>query len=72
MELRRLLDALHPRNFGQDFRQQPRFIEQFEAPAGRAFGQQFGQFVANALGGNLMDLAAPASRWPRTSPASIA
>ena len=55
MKLRRLLDALHPRDFGQKLGQQPRFVEQLEAAARGAFGEQLGEFVAQALGGNLVD-----------------
>ncbi len=55
MELRRLCDALHARDFGQNFCEQAGFIEQFEGAAGMAFGEHFGQFVAHALAADGVD-----------------
>ncbi len=55
MKFGRLFDALHPRDLGQHGREQAGGVEQFEAAARRAFREQAGEFVANALGGNLVD-----------------
>ena len=57
MKLRRLLDALHSRDVRQHRGEQSGFIQQLEAAPRGAFGQQLGQFVANALGGNLAHCA---------------
>ena len=56
MELRRLFDALHARDFRQDFGEQFGFVEKLEATARGAFGKDLGQLVANALGGNLENI----------------
>ena len=50
MELGRLLDALHGGDLGQDVGQQAGLVQQFEAAARAAFGQDADQFVADALG----------------------
>ncbi len=42
MELRRLLDTFHLRNFGQQLREQARLVEQLEPAARGAFGEHFG------------------------------
>ncbi len=55
MVLRRLLHAFHRRDFGEHHRQQACFVEELEAAPRRAFGQQLGEFIAQALGGNLSD-----------------
>ena len=39
MKLRRLLDAFHTRDFRQDFRQQPGFVEELEAAASEEKGR---------------------------------
>src|SRR5579862_4263692 len=56
MELRRLFDAFHARDFQQDFGEQPGFVEKLEAAASGAFGKNFGQLIADALGGNLKNV----------------
>src|SRR5580693_2599383 len=56
MKLRRLFDAFHARDFRQDFGEQFGFVEKLEAAAGGAFGEDFGQFVADAFGGNLENI----------------
>ena len=53
MKLRRLLDAFHARDFRQDLGEQFGFVEKLEAAASGAFGEHFGQLIANAFGGNL-------------------
>jgi hypothetical protein len=55
MVIRRLRDALHPRDLGQHMREQPALIEELEAAAGVAFGQDAHDFVADALPGNAGD-----------------
>ncbi len=62
MKLRRLLDALHPRNVRKHHGQQSRFLQQLESAPCGAFGQQLGQFIANAFGGNLRNLRGEALR----------
>ena len=49
MELRRLLDALHARDFRQELRKKLRFVEQLKGAARGAFSEKFGQLVSNAL-----------------------
>ena len=56
MKLRRLFDAFHACDFRQDFGEQLGFVKTLEAAASGAFGEDFGQFVANAFGGNLEDI----------------
>ena len=56
MKLGRLLDALHARHVGQHDGEQAGLIEQLESAPRGAFGEQLGQFVADALGRNLRDL----------------
>ena len=58
MEFRRLLHALHRRNFRQDFAQQAGLVEQQKGLAGVAFGKHFGQFIAHPLTRDLTDSAA--------------
>lgn len=55
VELGRLADALHPGDLGEDFGEQAGFVEEFEAAAGMAFGEEAGEFVADALGGDAGD-----------------
>jgi hypothetical protein len=55
MELRRLGDAFHGGDFGQQFRKEAEFVEELEATAGGAFGEEFGEFFSDALGGDDMD-----------------
>src|SRR6185437_119611 len=54
--LRRLGDASHAHGFGQDAGEQAKLVEQFEAAARAAFGEDTGKFVANAFSGDLGDL----------------
>ena len=56
MKLRRLFDAFHARDFRQDFGEQFGFVEKLEPSASGAFGEDFGQLVADAFGGNLEDI----------------
>ena len=56
MILRRLLDAFHGGDFGKEFDEQAGLVEKFKAAAGGAFGEQFGEFVANAFRGDGMNL----------------
>ena len=58
MELRRLLDALHPCDFRQNLDEEAGFVEQFEGAAGVAFGEHPGELVANAFAADRMDRAA--------------
>jgi hypothetical protein len=55
MIFRRLLHAFHGRHFGQDLGQQAARVQQFEAAARAAFGEDARQFVADAFGGDLAD-----------------
>ena len=55
MEFRRLLDALHGRHLGQEIGQHAARIQQLEAAARAAFGQDAHQLVANPLGRYLED-----------------
>ena len=47
---------MHAGDFGQQFRQQPGLLQQLEGAARGAFGEQFGQFLAQAFGRDLMNL----------------
>jgi hypothetical protein len=49
MELRRLLDALHPSDFGKHFSEEAGFIQKFKGSARMAFNEHFGQLVAHSL-----------------------
>src|SRR6476646_8610051 len=53
---RRLLDALHFLDLGQDLLKQAGFIQQFKSAFGPAFGEHLQDFVTNALPAHLMDL----------------
>jgi len=55
MELRRLSDTFHGGDFGEKFGQEAEFIEKFEGSAGGAFGEELGEFLADAFRGNNMD-----------------
>ncbi len=45
--------------------EEPGFVQRFERPPGRAFGEKFGEFFAEALWGNLVDLAGVAAYRPK-------
>jgi hypothetical protein len=49
MILRRLLDALHASDFGENFGEEAGFVQKFKRAAGAAFGEHPGEFVADAL-----------------------
>ena len=57
VELRGLGDAFHGGDFGKQFAEKAEFVEEFETTAGGSFGKEFGEFFANALGGNDVDFA---------------
>ncbi len=61
MKLRRLLDALHARDLGEDFGEEAGFVQQFEGPAGMALGEHFGQLVADALAADGVDFRGEAA-----------
>src|ERR1700731_3550450 len=52
MELRRLRHAFQGGDFGEQFGEEAEFVEEFEAAAGGAFGEELGQLFADAFGGN--------------------
>ena len=54
----RLRDALHLHGFGEDLLEQAGGVEELEAAAGAAFGEDAGEFVADALGGDWWMVAA--------------
>jgi hypothetical protein len=56
MKLRRLFDPFHARDFRQNFGEELGVVEELEAAASGAFGEDFGQLVADALGGNLENI----------------
>ena len=56
VKLRGLLDTLHAFDFGEEFVEEAGFMEEFEAAAGSAFGEDAGEFVALAFGGDGVDL----------------
>ena len=56
VEFGRLGNAAQAHGFGQHARQQSERIQQLEAAAGAALGQDAGQFVAHALLADLMDV----------------
>ena len=60
MELRRLLNAFHRRNLGQDFFEQTGLIEQEKSAPGMAFGEHLGEFIANALARDHMNFGSQA------------
>src|SRR5258708_8980496 len=62
---RRLLDAFHRSDFRKNLLEEPGFVQRFERPPGRAFGEKFGEFFAEALWGNLVDLADVAAYRPK-------
>ena len=49
MKLRRLRDAFHARDLGQNLSEEAGFIQQFESVTGMAFGEHFGEFVADSF-----------------------
>ncbi len=55
MELRRLLDTLHLRDFRQHLHQQIRLIEEFEGPPRLALGEHPGQLVAHPFAAHRVD-----------------
>jgi hypothetical protein len=57
VEFGRLLDSVEAVDFGQDLLEQAGAVEQFKGAAGAALGQHAGEFVANTLKADLMDLA---------------
>ena len=63
MELRRLFDAFHARDFGKKLREKARLVEKLETAPRGAFGEKLGEFVAKALGRNLVDIRGEISRW---------
>src|SRR5258706_13772699 len=56
MELWRLLNAFHRRDFGQYFFQQAALVQRFKRPSGAAFAEHLGEFVAHSLARDLMNL----------------
>ncbi len=56
VELGRLLDAVHACGFGEDVLEEAGGVEQLEGAAGVAFGEHEGEFVADALEADLVDL----------------
>src|SRR5580704_86460 len=52
MVLRRLVDAVHCRQFGKDFLEQAGFIQKLKTGAGGTLGEQFGKLLADALSGD--------------------
>src|SRR5258708_19809616 len=57
MELRRLRDAFHSGDFGEQLGEEAEFVEEFEATAGSALGEELGELFADALRGNDVDFA---------------
>src|SRR5689334_1192481 len=56
VKLRRLGNSFHAGYLRQQSGEQSSLVQQFKAAAGRAFGQQLGQFVAKPFGGDLRDM----------------
>ncbi len=67
MKLRRLLHALHPRDFRQHLGQQPGLIEQFKGPPRMALGQHLGQLVAHPLPAHRVNARGERHGSPRRS-----
>src|SRR5258706_14838267 len=57
MELRRLRDAFHSGDFGEQLGEEAEFVEEFEATAGSALGEELGELFADAFRGNDVDFA---------------
>src|ERR1035437_6665402 len=56
VELGRLGYAAEADDLGQYAREQAELVEQFESAAGSAFGENAGEFVADTLGADLVDV----------------
>ncbi len=52
MKLRGLRDTLHRGDFRENLDEKAEFIQKFESAPGLALGEQLGEFLANALGGD--------------------
>jgi len=57
VELRRLRNAFHGRDFRKQLGGKAEFVEEFEPPAGGAFGEELGELFADAFRGNDVDFA---------------
>src|SRR5258706_12829808 len=57
MELRRLRDAFHSGDFGEQLGEEAEFVEEFEATAGSALGEELGELFAGAFRGDDVDFA---------------
>src|SRR5260370_22642098 len=57
MELRRLRDAFHSGDLGEQLGEEAEFVEEFEATAGSALGEELGELFADAFRGNDVDFA---------------
>src|SRR5260370_26596146 len=57
MELRRLRDAFHSGDFGEQLGEEAEFVEESEATAGSALGEELGELFADAFRGNDVDFA---------------
>src|SRR5258708_11758096 len=57
MELRRLRDAFHSGDFGEQLGQEAEFVEEFEATAGSALSEELDELFADAFRGNDVDFA---------------
>src|SRR5258708_22912212 len=57
MELRRLRDAFHSGDFGEQLGEEAEFVEEFEATAGSALGEELGELFADAFRRNDVDFA---------------
>src|SRR5258707_9604640 len=57
MELRRLREAFHSGDLGEQLGEEAEFVEEFEATAGSALGEELGEFFADTFRGNDVDFA---------------
>src|SRR5260370_16321035 len=57
MELRRLRDAFHSGDLGEQLGEEAEFVEEFEATAGSAVGEELGELFADAFRGHDVDFA---------------
>src|SRR5258708_2681863 len=57
MELWRLRDAFHSGDLGEQLGEEAEFVEEFEATAGSALGEEVGGFFADAVRGHDVDFA---------------
>ncbi len=55
--MRRLRDAFHRGDFGEHLGEEAEFVEEFEATAGSALGEELGDLFADAFRGNDVDFA---------------